>query len=272
MTLSPVAHGKRGVATPLTVHLATFARHQTGAIFVTMLDFSTMTVLVKSFGTSAVLGTIVGATRRRGHELHPRARWIFSASLPGSSVRRQALRYAAVSGASLVLNATGEYLVHDCLGVQFREYARAIVAALGSASPGTSPCTATSSSPIAARPLPNPHGSPAHGASAPCEGPTPVTPMNAIRPPSHPEDQKIHLRTAIPGPKSHELVAEDAHIAPGLQGYAVQAGIAVESAVGSAVTDVDGNVLLDIIGGIGVNALGHSHPPRCASHMAVRPT
>jgi 4-aminobutyrate aminotransferase-like enzyme len=85
--------------------------------------------------------------------------------------------------------------------------------------------------------------------------------MNAIRPPSHPADQKIHLKTAIPGPRSRELRSrEDAHIAPGLQGYAVQAGIAVESALGSTVTDVDGNVLIDIIGGIGVNALGHSHP------------
>ena len=79
--------------------------------------------------------------------------------------------------------------------------------------------------------------------------------------PSHPKNQRVHLKTAIPGPKSLELRArEDAHLAPGIQGYAVAAGIALESAVGSAVTDVDGNTLLDIIGGIGVNALGHSHP------------
>jgi len=79
--------------------------------------------------------------------------------------------------------------------------------------------------------------------------------------PSHPKNQKIHLETSVPGPKSVALRArEDAHIAPGLQGYAVQAGIAVRSAVGSTVTDVDGNTFIDIIGGIGVNALGHSHP------------
>ena len=53
---------------------------------------------------------------------------------------------------------------------------------------------------------------------------------------------------------------EDAHIAPGLQGYAVMAGIAVEHARGSAITDVDGNTYLDLIGGIGVNATGHAHP------------
>jgi 4-aminobutyrate aminotransferase/(S)-3-amino-2-methylpropionate transaminase len=74
-------------------------------------------------------------------------------------------------------------------------------------------------------------------------------------------DQKIHLRTAVPGPRSRALRArEDAHVAPGLQGYAVMAGIAVDRAEGSAVTDVDGNVLLDFVGGIGVNALGHGHP------------
>ena len=69
------------------------------------------------------------------------------------------------------------------------------------------------------------------------------------------------LSTAVPGPRSRALRArEDAHMAPGLQGYAVMAGIVVESARGSAVTDVDGNQFVDFIGGIAVNALGHSHP------------
>ncbi|MBC8132056.1 MAG: aminotransferase class III-fold pyridoxal phosphate-dependent enzyme, partial [Deltaproteobacteria bacterium] len=78
---------------------------------------------------------------------------------------------------------------------------------------------------------------------------------------SQPKDQRVALRTAIPGPVSRELRArEDAHMAPGIQGYAVMAGIVVEEARGSAVTDVDGNTFLDFIGGIAVNALGHSHP------------
>ncbi|MBC7692673.1 MAG: aspartate aminotransferase family protein [Methylotenera sp.] len=38
------------------------------------------------------------------------------------------------------------------------------------------------------------------------------------------------------------------------------AGIVVQEARGSTVTDVDGNTFIDIIGGIGVNGLGHSHP------------
>lgn len=78
---------------------------------------------------------------------------------------------------------------------------------------------------------------------------------------THIKNQQAHLRTEIPGPKSRELRArEDAHIAPGLQSYATMAGIVAESASGSVVTDVDGNAFLDFIGGIGVNALGHSHP------------
>jgi 4-aminobutyrate aminotransferase-like enzyme len=74
-------------------------------------------------------------------------------------------------------------------------------------------------------------------------------------------DQRVHLRTAVPGPKSLALRhREDAHVAPGLQGYAIMSGVAIESGAGSLVTDVDGNALLDFIGGIGVGALGHSHP------------
>jgi 4-aminobutyrate aminotransferase/(S)-3-amino-2-methylpropionate transaminase len=76
-----------------------------------------------------------------------------------------------------------------------------------------------------------------------------------------PKNQKVHLKTIVPGPQSTALrKREDAHVAPGLQGYAIMAGIAVEHASGSAVTDVDGNTFLDFIGGIGVGALGHSHP------------
>ena len=91
--------------------------------------------------------------------------------------------------------------------------------------------------------------------------------------PSQPKNQQADLDTAVPGPESRALRArEDAHVAPGLQGYAVMAGIVVEEGEGSAVTDVDGNTFLDFIGGIGVNALGHSPPDvrrrRCRSRSA----
>jgi 4-aminobutyrate aminotransferase/(S)-3-amino-2-methylpropionate transaminase len=78
---------------------------------------------------------------------------------------------------------------------------------------------------------------------------------------TQPKNQRVRITTEIPGPRSKALRArEDAHIAPGLQGYALMAGIAVAEAKGSAITDVDGNTFLDLIGGIAVNALGHSHP------------
>jgi 4-aminobutyrate aminotransferase-like enzyme len=70
-----------------------------------------------------------------------------------------------------------------------------------------------------------------------------------------------HLQTQIPGPKSQALVQQEQQaLAPGLQGFALQSGIAVERAQGSVIEDVDGNRFVDLIGGIGVNSLGHSHP------------
>jgi len=72
---------------------------------------------------------------------------------------------------------------------------------------------------------------------------------------------KVNLKTAVPGPKSKEVVArEGKHLAPGLQGFALWAGVAMDTGSGSTLTDVDGNTFIDLIGGIGVNALGHCHP------------
>lgn len=78
---------------------------------------------------------------------------------------------------------------------------------------------------------------------------------------TQPKDQKPSLNGPVPGPRSRELrVLEDTMLAPGAQGYALRAGVVIEEGRGSAVTDVDGNTYLDFIGGIAVNALGHSHP------------
>ncbi len=72
---------------------------------------------------------------------------------------------------------------------------------------------------------------------------------------------KPRIRTEIPGPRSREIVAqEQRNLAPGLQAFALWAGIAMERGQGSALTDVDGNTYVDLIGGIGVNSLGHCHP------------
>lgn len=78
---------------------------------------------------------------------------------------------------------------------------------------------------------------------------------------SQPKNQNVKLTTEIPGPLSQKIRAEeDKHLSPGLQGFALMSGIVVKEAIGSTVTDVDGNTFIDVIGGIGVNGLGHSHP------------
>ncbi len=79
--------------------------------------------------------------------------------------------------------------------------------------------------------------------------------------PSQPKNQQVVLRTSLPGPLSQALRdREDAHLAPGAQAYALQAGVVVDHAENVAITDVDGNTLFDFVGGIGVCAIGHSHP------------
>jgi len=66
----------------------------------------------------------------------------------------------------------------------------------------------------------------------------------------------IHLQTPIPGPKSLELVARREAASP--RGAAKLTTVAIESAHGAAVRDVDGNTLLDFAGGIGTLAVGHT--------------
>ncbi len=69
----------------------------------------------------------------------------------------------------------------------------------------------------------------------------------------------IELVTEIPGPKSRAIVARREAAMP--SGASKLTGLAVASASGAVVTDVDGNRLLDFAGGIGVLAAGHCPPP-----------
>jgi 4-aminobutyrate aminotransferase / (S)-3-amino-2-methylpropionate transaminase / 5-aminovalerate transaminase len=81
--------------------------------------------------------------------------------------------------------------------------------------------------------------------------------------------KKVVIRTPIPGPRSKEIVRrEQEHLAPGLQGFALWAGVAMDHGQGSTLTDADGNTYVDLIGGIGVNALGHCHPRYVAALAA----
>lgn len=87
------------------------------------------------------------------------------------------------------------------------------------------------------------------------------------------QGQTAALRTEIPGPRSRAWRAREQRlIAPGLQTIATESGIAVDFGEGSTLTDLDGNRFLDIVGGIGVNALGHGHPAfaRALAEQAAR--
>jgi 4-aminobutyrate aminotransferase / (S)-3-amino-2-methylpropionate transaminase / 5-aminovalerate transaminase len=68
----------------------------------------------------------------------------------------------------------------------------------------------------------------------------------------------INLVTELPGPKSKALVARREAATP--RGAAKLTPVAIAKAEGAAVTDVDGNTLLDFAGGIGVLAVGHNPP------------
>lgn len=65
---------------------------------------------------------------------------------------------------------------------------------------------------------------------------------------------------SIPGPASQALWArEQESIAPGLQATVLWSRLGFAEARGARMTDVDGNVYIDLMGGSGVNSIGHSH-------------
>ena len=68
----------------------------------------------------------------------------------------------------------------------------------------------------------------------------------------------IHLKTEIPGPNSRALLARRAAAVPNGLGKATD--VVVDRADGALVHDVDGNTLIDFVGGIGALAVGHCPP------------
>ncbi|MFY9778991.1 MAG: 4-aminobutyrate--2-oxoglutarate transaminase [Candidatus Baltobacteraceae bacterium] len=76
----------------------------------------------------------------------------------------------------------------------------------------------------------------------------------------------VALKTAIPGPKSIELA--NRRTAAVARGVGNGIPVYVASAHGATVTDVDGNVLLDFTGGIGVLNAGHTPAGVCGAIAA----
>lgn len=68
----------------------------------------------------------------------------------------------------------------------------------------------------------------------------------------------IELVTEVPGPRSRELLARRA--AAVSAGLARATDVVVERADGALVHDVDGNTFIDLVGGIGMLAVGHCPP------------
>src|SRR5438477_12792004 len=68
----------------------------------------------------------------------------------------------------------------------------------------------------------------------------------------------IELKTAIPGPRSKEILErKDRVVADPLS---VFLPVVIEHGEGATLTDVDGNTFLDFTGGVGCLNVGHAHP------------
>jgi 4-aminobutyrate aminotransferase/(S)-3-amino-2-methylpropionate transaminase len=68
----------------------------------------------------------------------------------------------------------------------------------------------------------------------------------------------IELRTAIPGPRSEEILERKARVVA--DPLSIFLPVVIERGDGATLTDVDGNTFIDFTGGVGCLNVGHSHP------------
>ncbi len=97
--------------------IALLRRHQAASAMSAAVDFGVMIACVSGLGLGPVAGTVWGASAGALTNFSLGRHWIFEAH--ERAWAPQALRYAAVSAASLGLNAAGEYLVAVRLGVAY---------------------------------------------------------------------------------------------------------------------------------------------------------
>ena len=74
-----------------------------------------------------------------------------------------------------------------------------------------------------------------------------------------------HVATALPGPRSAELLARQEKRESNARTYPRHFPFAVAEASGSHIRDLDGNVFIDFLAGAGVLSLGHNHPELVAA-------
>jgi 4-aminobutyrate aminotransferase/(S)-3-amino-2-methylpropionate transaminase len=68
----------------------------------------------------------------------------------------------------------------------------------------------------------------------------------------------IQLVTEIPGPKSKAVIERKEKVVA--EAVSLHAPVVIDRGQGAAVTDIDGNTLLDFSGGLGCQVVGYSHP------------
>ena len=68
----------------------------------------------------------------------------------------------------------------------------------------------------------------------------------------------IELKTAVPGPKSQEILARKERVVA--DPLSVTLPVVIAEGRGATITDVDGNTFIDFTGGVGCLNVGHSHP------------
>jgi 4-aminobutyrate aminotransferase/(S)-3-amino-2-methylpropionate transaminase len=75
---------------------------------------------------------------------------------------------------------------------------------------------------------------------------------------ARPTAKAIELRTAIPGPRSREILGRKERVIA--EPLSVFLPVVIQEARGATLTDVDGNTFIDFTGGVGCLNVGHSHP------------
>src|SRR4051812_17030305 len=68
----------------------------------------------------------------------------------------------------------------------------------------------------------------------------------------------IELRTAIPGPRSEEILQRKAQVVA--DPLSIYIPVVLDHGDGATLTDVDGNTFVDFAGGVGCLNVGHAHP------------
>jgi len=68
----------------------------------------------------------------------------------------------------------------------------------------------------------------------------------------------IELRTAVPGPRSQEILRRKEQVVA--DPLSVYLPVVIERGDGATLTDVDGNTFIDFSGGVGCLNVGHSNP------------